>query len=396
MGTRPAVLPLSIGDGELAETATVRRAAAGGFRPLPAARPRRRRLSRRRADRSLRQSQHHGHRRVRAPARCACPAPAARPEIATHAREVLIIMKQSPRSFVPRLDFLHLARLSRRLRASARRAAVPGAGPRAVITDFGILRPHPETEELQLTALYPGVTRGGRARGHRLAARRSRILSCCRRPRRASCRCCARCRRDRERPQRHRAHHPYPLPSKLQGLRHAFAPHPHAPARTQSAGAARARSPRELALLPARLSVRHGARTRRGSLGRRRQSLPRFREPASRVCSTGHAHPKVVQAIKDAADDFLHISSDYWHERMTRLAERINELNPMGEPVQVFVCQSGTEVGGRCAQTRALRHRPAALHRLPRRLSRPLDGLAELSPRASTRSRRGSSRPCRA
>jgi 4-aminobutyrate aminotransferase len=61
------------------------------------------------------------------------------------------------------------------------------------------------------------------------------------------------------------------------------------------------------------------------------------------VASTGHAHPKVVQAIKDAADDFLHISSDYWHERMTRLAERINELDPMREPVQVLVCQSGTE-----------------------------------------------------
>src|SRR5262252_4448904 len=61
------------------------------------------------------------------------------------------------------------------------------------------------------------------------------------------------------------------------------------------------------------------------------------------VASTGHAHPSVVQAIKDAADDFLHISSDYWHERMTRLAERINELDPMREPVQVLVCQSGTE-----------------------------------------------------
>jgi 4-aminobutyrate aminotransferase len=61
------------------------------------------------------------------------------------------------------------------------------------------------------------------------------------------------------------------------------------------------------------------------------------------VCSTGHAHPQVVQAIKSAADDFLHISSDYWHERMTRLAERINELNPLGEAVQVLVCQSGTE-----------------------------------------------------
>jgi 4-aminobutyrate aminotransferase len=61
------------------------------------------------------------------------------------------------------------------------------------------------------------------------------------------------------------------------------------------------------------------------------------------VCSTGHSHPKVVQAIKDAADDFLHISSDYWHERMTRLCERINSLAPMREPVQVFLCQSGTE-----------------------------------------------------
>src|SRR5579862_9499837 len=61
------------------------------------------------------------------------------------------------------------------------------------------------------------------------------------------------------------------------------------------------------------------------------------------VCSTGHAHPQVVQAIKDATDDFLHISSDYWHERLTRLCERINALGPMSEPALVFACQSGTE-----------------------------------------------------
>jgi 4-aminobutyrate aminotransferase len=61
------------------------------------------------------------------------------------------------------------------------------------------------------------------------------------------------------------------------------------------------------------------------------------------VCSTGHAHPQVVQAIKDAADDFLHISSDYWHERLTRLAEKINALDPLHEPAQVLACQSGTE-----------------------------------------------------
>jgi 4-aminobutyrate aminotransferase len=61
------------------------------------------------------------------------------------------------------------------------------------------------------------------------------------------------------------------------------------------------------------------------------------------VCSTGHSHPRVVQAIKDAAEKFLHISSDYWHEGQVRVGERINELDPMGEPVMCFFAQSGTE-----------------------------------------------------
>jgi 4-aminobutyrate aminotransferase len=61
------------------------------------------------------------------------------------------------------------------------------------------------------------------------------------------------------------------------------------------------------------------------------------------VCATGHCHPRVVQAVKDAADTFLHISSDFWHEGSTRLAERLDELNPMGEPVMTFLTQSGTE-----------------------------------------------------
>jgi 4-aminobutyrate aminotransferase len=61
------------------------------------------------------------------------------------------------------------------------------------------------------------------------------------------------------------------------------------------------------------------------------------------VCSTGHAHPKVVEAVKSAADRFLHISSDYWHENMTALTERLAQHAPMGEPVMSFLCQSGTE-----------------------------------------------------
>jgi glutaconate CoA-transferase, subunit B len=43
--------------------------------------------------------------------------------------------------------------------AGARRASqAPGAGPKAVITDFGVLRPNPATEELELASVYPGVS----------------------------------------------------------------------------------------------------------------------------------------------------------------------------------------------------------------------------------------------
>lgn len=61
------------------------------------------------------------------------------------------------------------------------------------------------------------------------------------------------------------------------------------------------------------------------------------------VCSTGHSHPAVVQAISGAAERFLHISPDFWHEGQVRLAERLDELSPMKEPVMCFFAQSGAE-----------------------------------------------------
>ncbi len=61
------------------------------------------------------------------------------------------------------------------------------------------------------------------------------------------------------------------------------------------------------------------------------------------VCSTGHSHPKVVAAVTDAAQNFLHISSDYWHEHQVRLGEKMAELAPMGEAAMSFFAQSGTE-----------------------------------------------------
>ena len=77
------------------------------------------------------------------------------------------------------------------------------------------------------------------------------------------------------------------------------------------------------------------------------------------VCATGHAHPQVVAAVKAAADDFLHISSDYWHEQMTGLGERLARIAPMREPAMSFLCQSGTEaVEGALKLARYVTRRP--------------------------------------
>ena len=156
VGTRPVVLPLSIGDGELAETATC-------IVPLPEIFAHY--LQRGRVDVGFLGAAQidrfgnlnstvigdYAHPRVR------LPGAGGAPEIATYAREVLIVMKQSPRSFVAGLDFRTSCGFleghgARRVRG------LPGKGPRAVITDFGVLAPHPSTQELQLTGLYPGIS----------------------------------------------------------------------------------------------------------------------------------------------------------------------------------------------------------------------------------------------
>ncbi len=61
------------------------------------------------------------------------------------------------------------------------------------------------------------------------------------------------------------------------------------------------------------------------------------------VTATGHAHPKVVQAIKAAADKFLHISSDFYHELQVKLGEKMNNIAPLDEPAMTFFTNSGTE-----------------------------------------------------
>ncbi|MBI1732939.1 MAG: acetyl ornithine aminotransferase family protein [Gammaproteobacteria bacterium] len=77
------------------------------------------------------------------------------------------------------------------------------------------------------------------------------------------------------------------------------------------------------------------------------------------VCSTGHCHPEVVEAIRSAAGEFLHISSDYWHERQVQLGEFMDRIAPFGEPAMTFFCNSGTEtVEGALKMARNITGRP--------------------------------------
>ncbi len=61
------------------------------------------------------------------------------------------------------------------------------------------------------------------------------------------------------------------------------------------------------------------------------------------VTATGHSHPKVVQAIKDQADKFLHISADFYHEGWVTLGERLDQIAPFKEDAVSFMTNSGTE-----------------------------------------------------
>lgn len=62
------------------------------------------------------------------------------------------------------------------------------------------------------------------------------------------------------------------------------------------------------------------------------------------VCATGYGHPKVVTAVKEAADRFLHIcGSDFYYESMAALCERLARLAPGPTPKRVFLTNSGTE-----------------------------------------------------
>jgi glutaconate CoA-transferase, subunit B len=82
------------------------------------------------------------------------PGAGGAPEIAAAAGRVIVIVKQSPRTFVEQVDFVTSVGYG----PTGRERQARGAGPTLVITDHGVLEPDPETNELTLTRLHPGVT----------------------------------------------------------------------------------------------------------------------------------------------------------------------------------------------------------------------------------------------
>jgi glutaconate CoA-transferase subunit B len=85
------------------------------------------------------------------------PGAGGAPEIASACGRIVVIMPQSPRSFVHRVDFV--TSLGHGLGGEARRQwGLSTAGTSLVVTDLGVLRPHPESKELEVVSRHPGVT----------------------------------------------------------------------------------------------------------------------------------------------------------------------------------------------------------------------------------------------
>jgi glutaconate CoA-transferase, subunit B len=82
------------------------------------------------------------------------PGAGGAPEIAASCREVIVVMRHRARAFVEQVDFVTSVGYG----PTGRERQARGAGPTLVITDHGVLEPDPETNELTLTRLHPGVT----------------------------------------------------------------------------------------------------------------------------------------------------------------------------------------------------------------------------------------------
>ena len=157
IGAKPSVLPLSIGDGDLAERADTVVSTPEIFRYwLQGGRVDVGFLGAAQIDKfaNINTTVIGDYKRPVT----RLPGAGGAPEIASCAKEVVLVLKQSARAFVKKLDFLtsvgHLTGGDSRAKLG-----LPGKGPVAVVTDLCIMKPDETTKELTVTQLHPGVAR---------------------------------------------------------------------------------------------------------------------------------------------------------------------------------------------------------------------------------------------
>lgn len=157
IGTRPDVLPLSIGDPELCTTARCTVSVPEMFQYwLQGGRISVGFLGGAQLDKyaNINSSVIGSYDRPKT----RLPGGGGAPEIASHCRQTYVVMAQSQRSFVEQVDFItsfgHGTGGDHR-----QRLGLQTLGPTLVITDLCTMRPDPESKELTVVTLHPGVTR---------------------------------------------------------------------------------------------------------------------------------------------------------------------------------------------------------------------------------------------
>ncbi len=157
IGTKPDVLPLSIGDPELSETALTTVSVPEMFRYwLQGGRISIGFLGGAQLDRfgNINSSVigSYEHPKVR------LPGGGGAPEIASLCRQTFVVMRQSSRSFVERVDFITSFGYGSG-GDERQRLGISTLGPTLVVTDFCLLQPDQQTKELVVTSMHQGVTR---------------------------------------------------------------------------------------------------------------------------------------------------------------------------------------------------------------------------------------------
>ena len=157
IGTQPDVLPLSIGDPELSETALCTVSVPEIFQYwLQGGRISVGFLGGAQIDRfaNINSSVVGSY----AQPKVRLPGGGGAPEIASHCRQVYVVMPQTLRSFVERVDFItsfgHGDGGDDRKRLGLRTQ-----GPTLIVTDLCLMRPDPDTKELAVVSIHRGVTR---------------------------------------------------------------------------------------------------------------------------------------------------------------------------------------------------------------------------------------------